>query len=166
MAVSARDRGGYTLLEIMLAVAILGLVTALTPRLLTTTQQFFSQVFARADVQRDLRVSVDQMKHAIRQASAASISVAQDSGELPLSKITFSMPDGTPVTFELKSRRLLRTVGARTAVLARNVEFLAFTFPQTDDNTVLSIAMTVKKKTYTGSTALHASVANVRVMNP
>lgn len=160
------SRSGFTLLEAALTVSILSIVALLGPRLLRLTETFFNQGLARAEVQRNLRAALDQMDRSLRQASASTVSIAQDSGELPLSRISFTMPDGTLVVYKLKGRKLQRLVGAQTAVLAENVEYLAFTYPRSDDDTVLSIAMTVDRRTYTGRTSVHGGLPNVRIMNP
>lgn len=160
-------RAGYTILELMVVVTILGVIAAVGPLLLTNVERFFDQDSARAELQRDARVALDQMNRTLRQASAATVIVTEGAGQPPYSKISFMLPDGTPVAFELENRRLLRVSGGSTSLLAGNVEYLAFTYPQSDDNTALSITMTLRKRVYGGgSTTLQAAIAKVRVMNP
>lgn len=161
------SRAGYTLVEAMMVVAILGVVAVIGPRLLTGMTQFFNQSLARTDIQRDIRVALDTMNRTIRQASAATVTVSQDSGQPPYSKVSFTTVDGKSVTYKQSGRKLIQVVGSGQTALVNNIEYLAFTYPQTDENTVVSISVTLQKKTFSGrSTALQMAITKVRVMNP
>ena len=161
------NRSGFTLIEAMMVVAIIGVLALVGPRLFTGMYQFFSQSSARTEIQRDLRVALDQMNRTIRQASAATVNVSQDTGQLPYSKISFTTVDGTAVSYKQSGRKLIQVSGTSQKTLVDNVEYLAFTYPQTDINTVVSISFTLQKKTFSGrSTALQMAITKVRVMNP
>lgn len=150
-----------------MVVAILGVISAIGPRLLISTQQFFLQTIARTDVQRDIRVALDLMNRNIRQASAASVTISQDAGQLPYSKISFTAVNGTTMSYKQSGRKLIQTAGTTQKTLVNDIEYLAFTYPQTDVNTVVSISVTLQKKTFSGrSTALQMAITKVRVMNP
>ncbi len=162
-----RGRAGYTLIEIMLVVAVLGVIALVGPRLFTGMYQFFNQSLARTDVQRDIRVALDQMNRTIRQASAATVTISQDAGQPPYSKISLTSVSGESVTFKQGGRKLFQTVGNQQMTLVDNVQYMAFTFPQTDVNTVVSISVTLEKKTFSGrSAALQMAITKVRIMNP
>lgn len=150
-----------------MVVAILGVISAIGPRLLISTQQFFLQTIARTDVQRDIRVALDLMNRNIRQASAASVTISQDTGQLPYSRISFTTLNGTAMSYKQSGRKLIQTAGTTQKTLVNDIEYLAFTYPQTDVNTVVSISVTLQKKTFSGrSTALQMAITKVRVMNP
>lgn len=160
-------RGGFTLTEAMLVVAITGIVAAVGPRFFVGMYQFFNQSIARADIQRDIRMAMDQMNRNLRQASAATVSITQDTGQLPYSKISFTTVSGSDVTYKQSGRKLIQTVGSNQKTLIDNVEYLAFTYPQTDINTVVSISLTLQKKIFSGrSTTLQMAITKVRIMNP
>ncbi|MBI5881653.1 MAG: prepilin-type N-terminal cleavage/methylation domain-containing protein [Elusimicrobia bacterium] len=167
MKTRSQNRAGYTLVEAMMVVTILGVVAIIGPRLLTGMTQFFNQSLARTDIQRDIRVALDTMNRTIRQASAATVTVSQDTGQPPYSKVSFTTVDGKSVTYKQSGRKLLQVVGSAQTVLVNSIEYLAFTYPQTDENTVVSISVTLQKKTFSGrSTALQMAITKVRVMNP
>lgn len=167
VTMSRRNSAGYTLIEAMLVVAIIGGVAVIGPRLFTGMGQFFSQTIARTDIQRDIRVALDQMNRTIRQASAASVTVSQDAGQPPYSKIAFTTVSGSAVTYKQSGRKLVHVVGGSQRTLVDNIQYMAFTYPQTDVNTVISISVTLQKKTFSGrTTALQMAITKVRVMNP
>lgn len=167
MVKTIRRRAGYTLLELMMVVAIIGGIFMVGPRIFTATFQFFSQSVARTDIQRELRSTLIIMNRTIRQASAASISVSQDSGQPPYSKITFTTIDGRSVTYKQSGRSLLQIVGTSSTILTQNLQYLVFSYPQTDINTVLSISITLQKNTYSGrQAALQMAITKVRIMAP
>lgn len=162
-----RGRAGYTLLEAMIVVAILGTLTLVGSNLFLRTYQFLNQTDARTDVQRELRVILDEMNRDVRRASAASISVSQTAGQPPYSLITFQTADGHAVTYKQSGHSLIQSVDNASRVLTKNLQYIAFTYPQTDVNTVLSISVTLQKATYSGrTTALQMAISKVRVMNP
>lgn len=162
-----RNRAGYTLIEAMLVVAIIGVIAAVGPRLFTGMYQFFNQSIARTDIQRDIRVALDQMNRTIRQASAATVTVSQDTGQPPYSKVSFTTVSGSATTYKQSGRKLIQVVGSNQRTLVDNIEYLAFTYPQTDVNTVVAISVTLQKKTFSGRTAaLQMAITKVRIMNP
>lgn len=162
-----RGSRGYTLIEMMVVVAIVGVISLVGGNLFLRTYQFLSQTDARTDVQRELRVTLDNMNRDIRRASAATISVDQTAGQPPYSRIAFQTADGHAVTYAQSGHSLIQTVDNATTVLTKNLQYIAFTYAQTDVNTVLSISLTLQKSTYSGrTTALQMAISKVRVMNP
>lgn len=158
---------GFTLTEAMLVVAIIGTIALIGPQLFTRIFQFYTQNTARVEIQRDLRVSLDLIDRKLRQASAASVSVSQLSSQPPYSSISFTTVDGSTVTYSQSGHNLLQTVNGKQKTLSPNLQYLAFTYPQTDINTVLSVSITMQKTTFSGRTAaLQMAVTKVRVMNP
>ena len=56
--------------------------------------------------------------------------------------------------------------GVTGKMIANNLRYIAFTYPRTDDDTILSISFTFEKATYEGGTkALQMAVEKVRIMN-
>jgi prepilin-type N-terminal cleavage/methylation domain-containing protein len=162
-----RRSRGYTLVEAMIVVSILGILVAMGTGLFLRMYQFFNQMDARTDVQRELRVALDNINHSVRQASAATIYVDEATNQPPYSQISFITVDGSTVSYSQIGNSLVQSVNRNKTVLTQNLQYIAFSYPQTDINTVLSISMTLQKKTYSGrSTALQMAISKVRVMNP
>lgn len=153
-------------MEAMLVVAILGIVSTMGATLFLRMYQFFNQSDTRTDVQRELRVVLDNMDRTIRTASAQTLNISENNNQPPYSRITFNTIDGSTVTYSQSGHTLTQTVGTNNTILTKNLQYIAFSYPQTDINTVVSIAITLQKSTYSGrSTALQMAISKVRVMN-
>lgn len=160
-------RKAFTLVEMMVTVAIIGILFTVGPPIFLNLQRFFLQNSARGEIQAEIRVMMDNMDRTIRQASANSINVSQDSGQPPYSKIKFTTVDGRTVIYKQSGRRLLEIVNGNTKTLSKNIYYLAFTYPKTDTNTVISISITLQKGTFERrTTAIQMAITKVRVMNP
>jgi prepilin-type N-terminal cleavage/methylation domain-containing protein len=167
--VKRRTKSGYTLIELMLSVAILGIISSLGAAILMQANRFFSQTTARADLQKEARGVMYIMTRELRQARSASIVVTRSSNAQPYcSQITFTKEQGGSVTFLQKGHQLQMTWGTpvHTETMTKHLQFLAFTFPRTDDMTILSISMTLQTAIFQGRIkTLHTASQQVQVMN-
>jgi len=158
-------RRGYSLVEMMLVVAIVGLIATVTPKLFTQMIRFYQLHNAKVEIQRDARVCLDNMNRFMRQAVASSVMIDQVAGQPPFSRISFRTLDGQNILFYQSGNELFQ-VAQSTASLSKNLQFIAFTYPRSDDPTIISVAMTMEKATYQGGfKALELSIEKVRVMN-
>ena len=150
----------------MVTVAIMGILSTMGPTIFMNLHRFSLQHSARGEIQSEIRVIMDNMDRTIRQASVNSINVSQDSGQPPYSKIYFTTVDGRTITYKQNGRQLLEIVNGNTKTLSKNIYYLAFTYPKTDTNTVISISITLQKATFEGrTTALQMAITKVRIMN-
>jgi len=160
---------GYTLTELMLAVAIMGIVFGIAPALLINMTRFFTQSRSRIEIQREVRDALDLMNRNLRQAKASTVVVDQVSGEAPYSRIGFTRlrPDGTTASlvFYQQGNTLFMVAGG-TRAISENLRYLAFTYPNSSDDRIISVSLTTEKGTYESKTkALQLSVEKVRIMN-
>lgn len=159
-------RKAFTLVEVMVTVAIIGILFTMGPATFMNLQRFALQHTARSEIQSEIRVIMDNMDRAIRQATAGSVNVSQDAGKPPYSKISFTTADGRSITYKQSGRQLLQIADGNTKVLSKNVQYLAFAYPRTDANTVISISITLQKATFEGrTTAIQMAITKVRIMN-
>lgn len=163
-------RAGYTLAEMMVVVAIIGILATVGPTLMTGLQNFFLMTSARYEVQRDARTSLDLINRFLRQAYQNTIVIDTPPGEGPYSHIAFQLVDGREIQFSQSGRQLLQTVTSggttRTIKLTDNLIYIAFTFPHTDDTSIVSIAITMGKNIQLGrQKVLELTIQKVRVMN-
>ncbi|MDD5656931.1 MAG: type II secretion system protein [Elusimicrobia bacterium] len=160
-------RRGYTLTELMLVVAILGAISTLAPLLLVNLQNFYMMTTARSEVQRDARVALDNINRFLRQGVFGSITIdTPDSGGGPYSRIRFRHVDGRYVEFRQQGNRLIRVVGNTNTVLSRNLLYVAFSYPRSDDPGIVSVSMTMGKNLQLGRRkVLELTIQKVRVMN-
>ncbi|MBI4371664.1 MAG: type II secretion system protein [Elusimicrobia bacterium] len=158
---------GYTLTELMMVVAIVGVLAAIGPPLLIGTQNFFLGTQARAEVQRDARNALDAINRYLRQADSSSIVVDTPSGGGPYSRVRFRMADGRSMDFHQDGSSLIQVVnGTTTSTVSRNLVYIAFTYPRTDDPTILSVSITMGKNIQLGRRqVLELTIQKVRIMN-
>ena len=161
-----RGRRGYTLVEMMIVVAIIGVLALVGPTLLINMTNFWRQTGARASIERDARVSLDVINRMLRQAQASTIVIDQVAGQPSWSRISFTLIDGRTMSFYQTNNVLYHQNGTTVTTLCRDVGFIAFSFLRTDDTTLVSVALTTQAATYLGgSKALQLSIQKVRIMN-
>jgi prepilin-type N-terminal cleavage/methylation domain-containing protein len=164
-----KNNKGYSLVEIMLVVAVLGIISSIAPVLLTKTFEFFTLTTAKTTIQRDLRASMEMINKNLRQASAATIIIDQYSTDQPpCSRITFTKQNETTsyVFYQLGNKLMMGRGVVAAKKLCDNVRFISFTFPHSNDLTICSVAMTLEIQTYKGkSKAIHIAIEKVRIMN-
>jgi prepilin-type N-terminal cleavage/methylation domain-containing protein len=160
-----KNRAGYTLTEMILVVAIIGIVAMVAPTLITQLVRFYQLHNAKVEIQRDARACLDIMNRYIRQAESYSVVVDQLSGQPPYSRLSFSTISGGNIIFYQQGTNLYQ-VYRSTTVLSQNLHYIAFTYPRSDDPTILSVAMTMEKSTFQGAyKSLELSIEKVRIMN-
>lgn len=162
---------GFSLTELMMVVALLGIVVSLGPNLLLRSFQFFRMHMARAAVQQKARTVLDLVNRNLRQASASSVTISNRSNQPPYSWIQFSVDKGTGAVvgnygFYQEGKNLNYMNDGSTSTIAENLRYMAFTYPKSDDDGIISVSMTFEEATYAGYTkALQLSIEKVRVMN-
>jgi prepilin-type N-terminal cleavage/methylation domain-containing protein len=161
---------GYTLTETMMAVAIVGILAAVSAPLIISVTTFWRQTTARNDIERDVRSSLDIMNRFLRQAQRMTVVIDRAANQPPYSRITFTTEKNQTVAFYQSGNNLMMSLrtGATTRVskLSGRLGFIAFTYPRTDDISIVSVAMTMEAPTYLGGKkALQLSIQKVRLMN-
>lgn len=158
---------GYTLPEVMLTVAITGILASLGGGLILQTTRFYLQGQARDALQKEARAVMYVITRELRQAQNASIVISRYSNAQPYySMITFTKEQGTTMSFFQYGNLLEQQSGVHVQILSRDLRYLGFTFPQSDDMTIISVSMTLQQATYQGqSQILHMASEKVQVMN-
>lgn len=158
---------GHTLTEMMLVVAITGILATMGARLLIQVNRYYFLTIARSDLQKEARAAMYLMNRNLRQAQSSTIVIDRNAGTQPFySRITFTKVQGTSTRFYQSGNQLIQTIGGKSKVLSKNVRYLAFSFPRSDDLTIVSVSMTLEKSTYDGKKkALQMASEKVRVMN-
>jgi len=153
------------LMEAIIVIAILGVLASTMPRILVQIVRFYQLHEAKIEIQRDARTCLDLINRFLRQGVSSSVVVDQAAGQPPYSRVTFTTVQGQGMRF-YQSGTTLYQVAESTTVISKNVQYIAFTYPRTDDPTIMSVALTMEKSTYEGgSKALELSIQKVRIMN-
>lgn len=164
-----RDRAqrGFTLLQTMLVVAVLGILASLTARLLQ--QVLRSSIMTRAsfEVHQSSRQSRDLLVQSLRNASASSVIITRAGAtQPPLSKLCFIDAKGNSRTFYQDGRRLMMgawssttaTVSSTTALLNDYVERFNVYYPDHKDPTHVAFSLMIR------ATPLHTKGQTIELL--
>ncbi len=160
-------RRGVTLMEMLIVVGIVSALFAVASPLLMQANRQFILNRTRVEMQQEARAVMYVITRNLRQATAASIVISRaDSAQPFYSKITFTKRQGTPMEFEQQGTTLYQVIGSSRRPLSKNLKYLAFTFPRSDEMGIISVSLTMEKNIFEGrSKALHMASEKVRVMN-
>ncbi|MDX6771087.1 MAG: prepilin-type N-terminal cleavage/methylation domain-containing protein [Elusimicrobiota bacterium] len=161
------NRRGFTLTEAMMTVAITGILATVGASVLVQVNRYYILTRTRAELQRESRAIMYVVTRALHQAQYSSIVVDRADNTQPFcSRLTFTKLQGDTLTFQQVGKEFQLVENGGTRVMSKNVRYLAFTFPRTDDMTIMSVSMTLEALIYEGRTkALHMASERVRVMN-
>lgn len=173
-----RARPAYTLMELMIVVAIMGVLILAAPRTFIKAYQFVQLMMARVEIQKNARGALANINRDLRQAVATSINVGSITGQPNHSCIYFakynsaggqeymSYYQNANKLYQYRSDSAITSCAHNGKMIANNLRYIAFTYPRTDDDSILSISITFEKATYEGGTkALQMAVEKVRIMN-
>ncbi len=167
------NKRGFTLIELMIVIAIVGVVSVITTNYMVNITRFFRISQARIEIQRDARRCIDLINRNARQSSASTVIVSRfNSSQPPWSMIEFTDIKGTQWKFYQNGTNFYMSVKKTTDLsfntqkIAENLRALIFAYPRLDDDTIISISICFEKATYEGhAKALQMSVEKIRIMN-
>lgn len=161
-----RARAGYSLVEVLMVVAIIGILSTVVPTMLIQMQNFFLMTSARYEIQRDARTTLDTVNRYLRQAVASTVVMDTPVGQGPFSRIRFRHVDGRYMEFRQSGSRLIQVIDNATSLVSTNLIYIAFTYPHTDDTSIISVSITMGKSIQLGRRkVLELTIQKVRVMN-
>lgn len=166
MVTGRLGKQGYTLVELMITIGILGIVFTLGPTIMRNITKFSRINSARIETQRNAREALSHINKSLRQATAFSINISQESGQPPMSRISFLTVDGRNMKYYQDGTELKFVQDTSTTTLGKYLRYISFSYPRTDDPTILSVSVTFEKATFEGQAkALQMAIEKVRIMN-
>jgi len=133
---------GFTLIELALVVALLGILGYGIVMFFTNTFRNWWQASQQIDAQQKARVAMDEMTRFIRQARPVTgIVVGQQTGEDVNSMITFTHIDGRQISYYKSGDSLKRVVdGATTNAIPEDLVSIFFILDSTMTPSQLDIS--------------------------
>lgn len=165
---------GITLIELMIVVAIMGLLSLMFRRTISNVWKEFKLAQVKIELQREGRLAINSISRDLKQASLSTLRIGPETlGEPQLSSMTFTKTaktSGGPeaqVSYFARGTDLVRNQGGQEMVLSKNLAFLAFVPPRSNDMSVLSVSLKLEKPTYDGQTkSFSASLDKVKILTP
>lgn len=111
-----RDEKGFTLLEVLVALALLGLVLAAVVTIQQSVTQAFMTSANKTNAQQNARIAVDMMAREIRESTVAITTATANS-------ITFTSPTAGVVTYTVDAANNLTRNGAALIGGVQSVNF-------------------------------------------
>jgi len=171
--VTSRRRRGVTLMELLIVVGIVSSLFAVGAPILLQANRQFIMVRSKVQLQQEARGIMYIITRALRQAQSNSIVITRVDGNQPFySQIKFTTEQSSStavsnsMTFQQEGTTLYQVIKNHKRILTTNLNYLAFTFPRSDDMTIISVSLTLQMGIYEGRTKqLHMASEKVRVMD-
>jgi Tfp pilus assembly protein FimT len=161
-----RAERGTTMVELLIVVAIMGLISLTVPSFLRNITRFNRLTTARLETQRSARDALNQIMNVLHQAKASTVVISQESGQSPYSSASFTTVDGRSLKYYQQGNNLYFVSNSSTRTVASGLRYIAFSYPRTDDDGIISVSLTFEKGTYEGGTkTLQMAIEKVRIMN-
>jgi prepilin-type N-terminal cleavage/methylation domain-containing protein len=157
---------GFTLIEMMIVVAILGVI-------ISFGVLFFKEVVrnnmmnkARVETQRNARTGLDLITRRLKEAKASTVTINTYAGEPPHSYIEFYTSDGTYWKFYQKGTSLYSNKNGNEKLIFDNLRYLAFAYPKSDNESIISVFIVTEEDIFEGKVKNSRFFAEkVRIMN-
>ena len=116
---------GFTLVEILVAIAVLSLLAVSVLTVLNISDMVWNADMGLVDLQQQTRQAMARMIREIRQADSVTVGS---------STVTFSIPWAASgnITYSLVNGQIIRTYNSLTNVLANDINSLIFSLPVSD----------------------------------
>jgi prepilin-type N-terminal cleavage/methylation domain-containing protein len=133
---------GFTLIELMVVVALLGILGYGIMKFFTNTYRIWWQASQQIDVQQKARAAMDEMTRFIRQARPVTgITVGEQAGEDANTMITFTHIDGRQISYYKSGDSLKRVVGGVTTdVIPEDLVSIYFVLDSTSTTSQVDVS--------------------------
>ena len=123
----SRGRGAFTLLEMMVSMAISSVILTVLLSFTVYTAKSFASMFNYVDLEQKSQLAVDSMLRDIRATKAlASYGTTTLNGRTITNVLTFLDADDEQLTYSFSNNLLIRTKDGESTMLLTNVDYLCF----------------------------------------
>lgn len=167
MFTNEANKKGWTLIELCISIAIVGFLSIVLATLVTNSIKMWHLAMARVAIQRDIRGALSLMIRNLRQARSSTVIInSLDDTQPPYSRISFTAINGKTITYYQAQRRLYQSVDGKTNMVVENVLNLYFTYPETNNDKIINLSLTLERKVIGAETkVIHLNMEKVRLMN-
>lgn len=166
------SRRGVTLMELIITVSIVSVIFSIAAPILNQVNRQFILNRTRVELQQEARAVMYIITRNLRQAQSGTVAIGRANASQPFySRIAFTKEVATAgvspdLVFQQEGTNLYQVIGTGKRALSKNLKYLAFTFPRSDEMGIISVSLTLEKKIFEGrSKALHMASEKVRIMN-
>ncbi|MBN1621002.1 MAG: prepilin-type N-terminal cleavage/methylation domain-containing protein [Endomicrobiales bacterium] len=168
-----KNQKGITLIELMLSIAIMGILVSFISIFMVNGLNFYYQSVAKGETQRDARACINILTRLLRQAQSSSITISRyNEGQPPCSMIQFSLNNGDAYKFyQLNNeyyvaKQFSGESSWQTSRLSTNLRRMSYIYPHIDDEDIISVSLSLQKMSYKGDEKiLQLATEKVRIMN-
>jgi prepilin-type N-terminal cleavage/methylation domain-containing protein len=170
-----RSQSGFTLIELMIAIGILGLLSALISRLVTAGIGSWQNGLAQVQVQQEVRLAREYIEKNLRLASTASVLVSRTGTAQPLySMVSFTDVDGQQHQVFQNNGDLIAdvwpntwTAHRRITLIKNDLQSFHVYFPNTKNFTAINVSVLAERNTrFLKRPAQMLMTASVQLRNP
>ncbi len=134
MPPAGHDEGGFTLAELLVAFAALGLVLAAVAMIQQSITQSYVAGSNKSEVQQNARVALDRIAREIREATINPGTGAPGLTAAAASSVSFYDQNTGLTTYALVGNTLTRTANAVNEVIIGSVQALTFAYRDANGN--------------------------------
>ncbi len=168
-----RPERGFTLVELLMAIALLGVGTAWIVMLFMKTWELWKRNFEELLLQRDARSAMTTMVQGLREAKTGSVQITKAANGTNFSQINFIDGRGRSWNIRQEGAKVLALMPqsngiSSTMYLADNVQALYFIYPNFADMGLVDVGLTLRKAPYqhTPKVIVVQLVERVMLRNP
>src|ERR1700689_2311998 len=119
-----KKNAGWTLVEVLMVLAILGVIGMTIPRILPVINQVFILGRAKIDLQEQARAAMYILTRELRQAQSGTITIDRISGQPYYSRITFTNMAGKTIVVSQSGTTLNLSEGVTNTTLSKDLAYL------------------------------------------